>query len=82
MKKIFIIATALMLSLSSEAQIKRSQPQPGPAPTVHVSKPQEFTLKNGLKVLVVEDHKLPRVSYMLTIDTPPYVEGKKQVFHL
>lgn len=77
MKKIFIIATALMLSLSSEAQIKRSQPQPGPAPTVHVSKPQEFTLKNGLKVLVVEDHKLPRVSYMLTIDTPPYVEGKK-----
>ena len=75
MKKIFIIASALMLSLSSEAQIKRPQPQPGPAPTVHVSKPKEFTLKNGLKVLVVEDHKLPRVSYSLTIDTPPYHEG-------
>nr|WP_297310116.1 insulinase family protein [uncultured Flavobacterium sp.] len=75
MKNIFIIATALMLSLSSEAQIKRPQPQPGPAPTVNISKPKEFTLKNGLKVLVVEDHKLPRVSYSLTIDTPPYHEG-------
>lgn len=76
MKKIFIIATALMLTLSAEAQIKRAQPKPGPAPTVNISKPKEFTLKNGLKVLVVEDHKLPRVSYMLTIDTPPYHEGK------
>lgn len=75
MKKIFIIATALMLSLSTEAQIKREQPKPGPAPTVNISKPKEFTLKNGLKVLVVEDHKLPRVSYSLTIDTPPYHEG-------
>lgn len=64
-----------MLSLSSEAQIKRPQPQPGPAPSVNISKPKEFTLKNGLKVLVVEDHKLPRVSYSLTIDTPPYHEG-------
>jgi len=75
MKKIFIIATALMLSLSSEAQIKRPQPKPGPAPAVNISKPKEFTLKNGLKVLVVEDHKLPRVSYSLTIDTAPYHEG-------
>lgn len=64
-----------MLSLSSEAQIKRPQPKPGPAPAVNISKPKEFTLKNGLKVLVVEDHKLPRVSYSLTIDTAPYHEG-------
>lgn len=78
MKKILLFASALLLTISTvEAQIKRPQPQPGPLPTVHVQKPQEFTLKNGLKVLVVEDHKLPRVSYMLTIDTAPYVEGDK-----
>ncbi|WKW46704.1 insulinase family protein [Myroides sp. JBRI-B21084] len=77
MKKILVFASALLLTISAEAQIKRPQPQPGPMPTVHVQKPQEFTLKNGLKVMVVEDHKLPRVSYMLTIDTPPYVEGEK-----
>lgn len=77
MKKILLFASALLLTISAEAQIKRPQPQPGPMPTVHVNKPQEFTMKNGLKVMVVEDHKLPRVSYMLTIDTPPYAEGAK-----
>ena len=77
MKKILVFASALLLTISAEAQIKRPQPQPGPMPTVNVQKPQEFTLKNGLKVLVVEDHKLPRVSYTLTLDTPPYVEGDK-----
>lgn len=77
MKKIIVFASALLLTISAEAQIKRPQPQPGPMPTVHVNKPQEFTLKNGLKVLVVEDHKLPRVSYTLTMDTPPTFEGDK-----
>lgn len=77
MKKILLFASALLLTISVEAQIKRPQPQAGPMPTVHVKKPQEFSLKNGLKVLVVEDHKLPRVSYSLTIDTAPYVEGAK-----
>ena len=77
MKKILVFASALLLTISAEAQIKRPQPKAGPMPTVNVKKPQEFSLKNGLKVLVVEDHKLPRVSYTLTIDTPPYVEGNK-----
>lgn len=77
MKKILVFASALLLTISAEAQIKRPQPQPGPMPTVNVQKPKEFTLKNGLKVLVVEDKKLPRVSYTLTIDTPPYFEGEK-----
>ncbi len=77
MKKILLLASALILSINTEAQIKREQPKSGPIPVVHVSKPKEFTLKNGLRVLVVEDHKLPRVSYSLTIDTPPTYEGEK-----
>lgn len=39
--------------------------------------PGEFELKNGLKVLIVENHKLPRVSYSLTIDNQPITEGDK-----
>jgi zinc protease len=35
-------------------------------------------LPNGLKVLVVENHKLPRVSYNLSIDNAPYAEGNKK----
>lgn len=53
------------------------QPSPGPAPKVQLGKPHVFTLENGLKVLVVENHKLPRVSVNLTIDNPPLFEGEK-----
>jgi len=56
----------------------RPMPKPGPAPTINIGKPQSFELQNGLKVMVVENHKLPRVSYNLTIDNTPYLEGSKK----
>ena len=56
----------------------RTQPKPGPSPVLNIKKPSTFTLPNGLKVLVVENHKLPRVSYSLTIDNTPYAEGNKK----
>ncbi|MEY8849580.1 insulinase family protein [Psychroserpens sp. XS_ASV72] len=60
------------------AQLDRSvQPKPGPEPKISLEVPSEFELKNGLKVLVVENHKLPRVSYSLRIDNKPIATGKK-----
>lgn len=60
------------------AQIDRSiQPTPGPAPTINIEKPYAFKLDNGLKVMVVENHKLPKVSMTLTIDNSPILEGEK-----
>lgn len=56
----------------------RPQPKPGPAPVINIGKPETFELKNGLKVLVVENNKLPRVSYNLTLDNAPYAEGDKK----
>ena len=52
------------------------QPKPGPAPKINLGQPQTFSLDNGLQVLVVENHKLPRASATLTIDNPPVYEGK------
>ncbi len=78
MRKILLLVASVLLVGTAEAQIKRPQPQAGPMPTVHVQQPKEFKLKNGLHVLVVEDHKLPRVSYTLTVDVPPYAEGDKK----
>ncbi|AEH01076.1 pitrilysin family protein [Lacinutrix sp. 5H-3-7-4] len=75
--KITAIIALFLLSISVTAQIDRSkQPKPGPAPKITLEVPGEFELKNGLKVLVVENHKLPRVSYSLRIDNKPVVEGK------
>ncbi|WP_431243932.1 M16 family metallopeptidase [Flavobacterium sp. P21] len=56
----------------------RPQPKPGNAPVVNIKKPQTFVLANGMKVLVVENHKLPRVSFTLTLDNAPFTEGNKK----
>lgn len=75
---IAIIIALFMMSGSISAQIDRSkQPTPGPAPTINLGTPGEFELSNGLKVLVVENHKLPRISYTLRMDNPPVFEGEK-----
>ena len=60
------------------AQIDRSvQPKPGPSPRITLEKPQTFELKNGITVLVVENHKLPRLSISMRIDNGPIYEGDK-----
>lgn len=77
-KNIFAIALLLLASVGVNAQIDRSQmPEPGPAPKVNVEEPETFDLDNGLKVMVVENHKLPRVAMSLRFDNPPHVEGQK-----
>ena len=65
-----------MICLPLQAQIDSQQPQSGPAPEIQLEQPQEFTLKNGLRVLVVENHKLPRASANLNIDLAPVFEGE------
>ncbi|MFN2261862.1 MAG: M16 family metallopeptidase [Psychroflexus sp.] len=66
-----LVATGMM------AQIDRSEmPKPGPAPKINIGQPKTFSLKNGLKVLVVENDKLPRVTASLIIDNKPYTEKK------
>jgi len=77
MKKLIYIFASLILTITMQAQ-DRPQPVPGPSPAIKINKPVTFTLKNGLKVLVVENHKLPRVSYNLTIDNLPYSELDKK----
>lgn len=76
MKKIIFIAILLASCISMQAQVDRTiQPKAGPAPKVNLSKPKSFVLPNGLTLLVVENHKLPRVTFTLTLDNPPSLEG-------
>ncbi len=78
MKKILLVSILSLFSTVSFAQIDRSkQPKPGPAPKINLQEPNTFELNNGLKVMVVENHKLPRVSIQLDIDNPPILEGNK-----
>lgn len=77
--KTYLIAGLLALaSIGAYTQTDRSQmPEPGPAPEINLEDARRFELPNGLKVLVVENHKLPRVSIQLLLDNPPIKEGDK-----
>ena len=80
MKKVIIVAVSVVLLQHSIAQIKvdRSRkPAAGPAPVVSIKDPVIFTMPNGMTVLVVENHKLPKVNASLSIDAGPIFEGKK-----
>lgn len=77
-KILSLIALVFMGITTMHGQIDRSkQPTPGAAPKINIGKPESFTLSNGLKVMVVENHKLPRVSISLRLDNPPVLDGDK-----
>jgi len=77
MKKLIAIVCVLALSSGMYAQkLDRSiKPAAGPAPEIKLGNIESFTLDNGLKVFVVENHKLPKVAYSLTLDVDPIIEG-------
>jgi predicted Zn-dependent peptidase len=78
MKKHLSLSLILLLGAQLSAQIDRTQqPKPGPTPLIQLESPEEFRLKNGLTVLLVENHKLPQVSISLSIDHPLLIEGNK-----
>ena len=75
--KILSLLVIFLLSSATNAQIDRSKmPKPGPDPVVKLGTPKTFTLKNGLKVIMVVNNKLPRASANLTIDNKPYFKGE------
>jgi len=80
MKKIIIVALSIVLLQHASAQIKvdrSKKPAAGPAPIISIKDPVIFTLPNGMTILVVENHKLPKISASLNIDAGPIFEGKK-----
>ncbi len=54
---------------------RKAPPAPGPAPEIRFGAYEEFSLENGLQVIVVENHKLPRIAFNLLVDVPPVKEG-------
>lgn len=70
------LASALFIPTLMLAQIDRTKaPVPGPPPNVRVADPELNTLPNGMKVITVENHKLPVVSVQVRFDHPPIMQG-------
>lgn len=79
MKKLTIsFVLMLLISVMGYAQVDRSKvPTAGPAPEINIGEAETFTLDNGLKVFVVQNDKLPRVSFTLVLERDPILEGDK-----
>ena len=73
-----LLALVALVPALLHGQVDRSAaPAPGPAPEIVLGDYTVDQLENGLTLIVVENHKLPRVSYRLTLDVDPIFEGKK-----
>jgi len=79
MKKFAIGILVMLLATGiTFAQVDRSKlPASGPAPEIKIGEAETFTLANGLKVFVVKNTKLPRVSFTLVLERDPILEGDK-----
>lgn len=77
-KYILYFLVGLLTSPFAWGQVERSKlPESGPAPEINIGDAEIFSLDNGLKVILVTNDKLPRVSFSLVLDRDPILEGDK-----
>jgi len=75
-----MIAAGALLMQCAQAQVqldRSKQPKPGPAPVLTIKDPLVYKMPNGITVLIVEDHRLPKVTANFVINTGPVTEGEK-----
>ena len=77
-KYIITILFISSVAFGVQAQVDRTKaPEAGPAPEIKLEEAETFELKNGLKVFVVENDKLPRIAFNLVLDIEAVKEGDK-----
>jgi len=59
------------------ADFRSSPPEAGPAPKINIGKANTFKLDNGLQVIVSENHKIPSVSFQVSLKNEQILEYDK-----
>lgn len=72
----FVAGLGLSLSLKAQEDFRKTAPAALPAPKIQLGNYVQSVLPNGLKVIVVENHKLPKVSFEIFVDAPIHLEGE------
>ncbi|MCX6271982.1 MAG: pitrilysin family protein [Bacteroidetes bacterium] len=80
MKRLIISFAVITFFFSTlQAQVDRTKPPlPGPPPKIEIGSYQKQVMANGLTVILVENHKIPSVSYNLFIDIDPIMQGDQE----
>lgn len=73
----FLFLLNMVIAFSQSAPDRSVRPKPGPAPVISLEDPFVYNMANGITVLVVVNHKLPKVSATYSIDAGPVKEGEK-----
>jgi predicted Zn-dependent peptidase len=68
-----VAATAPKIPIPT-GDVRKKAPTPGEAPKIQIGKANTFKLDNGLTVILVENHKLPIVSYRVFVNNDPVLE--------
>jgi zinc protease len=78
MKKQAIFVGLLCLNSMAFGQLDRTiMPKSAPAPTINIKESQVFTLPNGVTVVLSENHKTPKVSFLWEMGSNLMLEGAK-----
>lgn len=79
MKKLFIVAIVFLFAQAVSAQTidRTHKPKAGPSPNITLTDPVIYQLANGITVLVVENHKVPKILASYGIDAGPITEDTK-----
>lgn len=80
MKKYLLITLAVFAfqNIWAQTPVDRSKPPvAGPAPVLTLKDPSVYKMPNGITLLVVEDHRFPKVTATYSIDAGPVTEGSK-----
>ena len=77
MKKFLYIIFILFTSISLSQVDRTKVPKSGATPEINLGEAVKYELKNGMKLILVKNDKLPRVFFNLFIDSQPILEGEK-----
>ena len=75
----FLLSFVLLCAVGLvSGQLDRSiMPKPTPAPQIQIKPTETWTTANGITVILSENHKLPKVSFDLTLGSGATLEGEK-----
>ncbi len=63
--------------MEAKESFRSMAPEPAAAPQINIGQAESFVLDNGLQVIVVENHKLPQVSFQIALKNDPIKEYDK-----
>lgn len=71
-----ILSLGLLIPTMLFGQLDRSiRPKPAKAPAINIKDSEVFKTENGITVILSENHKLPKVSFSISMGSSPMVEG-------